>query len=259
VVAVVWLSHEEYLVVLDEQVRRFADAVAAGDPSARVESCPEWSLADLCRHQGLVHRWAAEAVRTRATARIGWSGLPDAEAPDEPEAMAGWLLRGASGFAELLRERGPAEPVWSWGVEQHSGFWARRMAHETLIHRIDAETAVGPVGPVDPVLAADNIDELLHNAGAENSRAHPKRELLRGEGGTLHLHSTDVPGEWTLRRTPEGFAYEQGHAKGEAAVRGGAVELMLLLNRRLPDGRNSLEILGDQALLPLWLEGLTFS
>jgi uncharacterized protein (TIGR03083 family) len=254
------MTHEEYLAVLDAQVRRFAEVVAAGDPAAEVASCPGWSLADLCRHQGQVHRWALQAVRTRATARIGWTDLPDAEDPDNPAGQAEWLLRGAAELAALLRERGRDEPVWSWGVEQHTGFWARRMAHETLIHRIDAETAAGlPAAPVDPALAADNIDELLHNAGAERSRAHPKRELLRGEGDTLHLHCTDVYGEWLLRRTPDGFSCEEGHAKGDAAVRGPASELMLLLNRRLPDGRDALEIHGDKAVLELWLDGLTFA
>jgi uncharacterized protein (TIGR03083 family) len=258
---VVWLEHERYLTSLDTEVRRFAEVVAAGEPGAGVEYCPEWTLADLSRHQGLVHRWALQVVTVGAQERVSWDELPDQEAPEDPAGRAEWLLRGATRLAELLRERGPAEKVWSWGAEQHTGFWARRMAHETLIHRIDAESAVGPApaGAVDAVLAADNIDELLHNALAPQARAFPERDRLRGEGGTLHLHCTDVPGEWLLRRTPEGFASEQGHAKAEAALRAPAAELMLLLNRRLPDGRNAVEILGDQALVELWLDGLTFS
>lgn len=255
----VWLEHERYLGALEADARRFAEAVAAGKPGAEVESCPEWTLADLCRHQGTVHRWVLQIVRTRSQERISGAELPDGHPPAEPVAQAEWLLRGASELADLLRERGPAEPVWGWAAEQHTGFWARRMAHETLIHRIDAEAAVGALGPVDPVLAADNIDELLHNAQAPQARAFPRRDRLRGDGGTLHLHCTDAPGEWLLRRTAEGFAYEERHAKADAAVRAPATELMLLLNRRLPDGRNALEIHGDPAVLDLWLDGLTFS
>src|ERR1019366_10224384 len=40
-------------------------------------------------------------------------------------------------------------------------FWARRQAHETTIHRVDAELASGPVAPVTPEFAADGLDELL--------------------------------------------------------------------------------------------------
>ncbi|MEY9965456.1 uncharacterized protein (TIGR03083 family) [Streptacidiphilus sp. MAP12-16] len=253
-----WLEHERYLTALESEARRFAELVAQGDPKAAVPSCPEWNLADLCRHQGLVHRWVTKVVRTRAQERVGFHDLPGGRAPDDPDGQARWLLSGALDLAALLRERGPEERVWGWALEQHTGFWARRMAHETLVHRIDAELAVGQVGAVDPELAADNVDELLHNAGAPAARAFPRRELLRGEGGSLHLHCTDVHGEWMLRRTPEGFAYEEGHGKGEAAVRGPAVQLMLLLNKRLPDGRNDLEVIGDGDLVALWLDGLTF-
>jgi hypothetical protein len=134
------------------------------------------------------------------------------------------------------------------------------MAHETMVHRIDAELAVrGRPGQIDPELAADNIDELLHNAVAPASRAFPNRGRLRGEGDTLHLHCTDVSGEWLLRRAPvpEGFAYDEGHAKGDAALRGSAEELMLLVNKRMPDGGNDLQVIGDDRVVALWLDGLT--
>jgi uncharacterized protein (TIGR03083 family) len=258
VTVVAWLEHERYVTALESDARLFAAAVAGGDPAARVESCPEWALADLCRHQGIVHRWVAQVIRTRAQERLPFTDLPDSEMPEDPAGQAEWLLRGAGQLVELLRDRGPAEPVWGWALEQHTGFWGRRMAHETLVHRIDAEAAVGPVGPVDAELAADGIDELVHNAMAPASRVYSKRGVLRGEGGTLHLHCTDVHGEWLLRRTPEGFSYEEGHGKGEAAVRGPAVEVMLLLLNRLPEGRGGVEVLGDKAVLELWLEGLTF-
>ena len=254
---VAWLAHEYYLTALEAESRLFAAAVAAGDPEAEVESCPGWTLADLCRHQGMVHRWAAEIVRSGAQQRIGFDGLPDADMPGDSAGQAEWLLRGGLDVAGVLREAGTDVRVWGWALEQHTGFWGRRMAHETLVHRIDAESTVGGLSTVAPELAADNIDELLHNAGAPAARAFPRRDRLRGEGGTLHLHCTDVRGEWLLRRAPDGFAYEEGHAKGDAAVRGPAAEVMLLLNKRLPDGRNGLEVLGDGAVVELWLDGLT--
>ncbi len=251
-------DHGRYAEALEAEARRFAAAVAQGDLAGRVPSCPDWDLAELVRHQGLVHRWVTKVVSSRTQERVDWSGLPDRPRPAEPAGQADWLLRGALVLVDLLRESGPDTRVWGWAREQHTGWWARRMAHETLVHRIDAELAVGGIGPVDAELAADSIDELLHNAGAPSARAFPNRAKLSGEGGTLHLHCTDVHGEWMLRRTPEGFSVEPGHGKGDAALRGPAAELMLLLNKRLPDGAGEVEYLGDDAVTALWLDGLTF-
>ncbi|MHA6759611.1 maleylpyruvate isomerase family mycothiol-dependent enzyme [Streptacidiphilus sp. PAMC 29251] len=253
-----WFDHERYLAAVAAEAGLFARVVAQGDPRARVPSCPDWDLSELCRHQGMVHRWMTQVVRTRATQRLGWDELPDRELPADPAGQAEWLLRGASAAVELLQETGPDTQVWGWAAEQHTGWWARRMAHETLVHRIDAELAVGRIGPVDAGLAADAVDELLHNALAPAARAFPHRKKLSGEGGTLHLHCDDVEGEWLLRRTPDGFSCELGHQKAEVAVRGTAVELMLLLTKRLPDGRGDLQVFGDEALLGFWLDGLTF-
>ncbi|MFC1413098.1 maleylpyruvate isomerase family mycothiol-dependent enzyme [Streptacidiphilus sp. N1-12] len=250
-------GHERYLAAVQAESERFAEAVAQGDPEARVPSCPDWSLAELCRHQGLVHRWATQVVRTRAQRRLGFDGLPDQVPPADPAGQAEWLLRGAADLVGLLRESGTDTRVWGWADEQHTGWWGRRMAHETLVHRIDAELTLDQIGPVEAELAADGIDELLHNALAPAALAYPNRGKLRGEGGTLHLHCTDVHGEWLLRRTPDGFAYEQGHHKADAAVRGPAAELMLLLTKRLPDGRNDLQVFGDHSLVAFWLDGLT--
>ncbi|MFC1421342.1 maleylpyruvate isomerase family mycothiol-dependent enzyme [Streptacidiphilus cavernicola] len=251
-------DHGRYLAAMEAEARSFAAAVARGDLAARVPSCPDWDLAELVRHQGLVHRWVTKIVRSGTRQRVDWSDLPDRARPDDPAGQADWLLRGSLVLVGLLREQGPDTEVWGWAREQHTGWWARRMAHELLVHRIDAELAVDGIGPVDPELAADSIDELLHNAGAPSANAFPRREKLRGEGGTLHLHCTDVPGEWLLRRTPDGFGYEPGHAKGDAVLRGPAAELMLLLNKRLPDGAGAVECLGDAELAELWLDGLTF-
>ena len=258
-----WLEHERYLTVLETEAAALARAVADGDLDARVPACPDWTLAELVRHTGKVHRWAFHIADTRAKERPGWDDLPDAEAPADAAGLARWFEGGSRRLAALLRERGPAEPVWSWALEQHTGFWARRMAHETLVHRIDAEQATtGRASAVDPDLAADNVDELLHNATAPGARAYPNLKALavteadpQGGDSTLHLHCTDTPGEWLLRRSAEGFDYAEGHAKGAAAVRGSARELLLWINRR---GAAEVEVHGDTEVARLWSEGLVF-
>jgi uncharacterized protein (TIGR03083 family) len=254
-----WLEHERYLTELEADVRLFAGLVAEGDQAARVPSCPDWDLAELCRHQGMVHRWVTEVVRTGAQERLGFDALPDPVMPDDADGRADWLRRGGLAVAEELRKAGPDLRVWGWAWEQNTRFWGRRMAHETMVHRLDAELALGRAGKVPADLAADNIDELLHNAGAPAARVYRNRDRLRGEGDTLHVHCTDTHGEWLLSRTPEGFRYERGHAKADAALRGPAAQLMeLLLNRHTSAVPNEVERLGDSAVIALWLDGLAF-
>lgn len=61
-----------------------------------------------------------------------------------------------------LRARGPEAPSPTWyAPDQTVGFWYRRMAQETAVHRCDVESAHGPMTPVDPELAADGVDEVL--------------------------------------------------------------------------------------------------
>ena len=122
---------------------------------------------------------------------------------------------------------------------QRAGFWPRRMAHETAVHRVDAEQAVGAaVGAIEPAFGVDGIDEILTifvpALGADRSP---------GDGRTVHLHSTDAEGEWLIRFDPDRIDVATGHAKGDAAVRGPAGDLLLWLWGRRPlDG---LEVFGD--------------
>ena len=67
--------------------------------------------------------------------------------------------------AKLLAElaaHSPTDPAWSWWEpDQTVGFWYRRMALETVVHRVDVETQFGPPSAIDAALAVDGIDEVL--------------------------------------------------------------------------------------------------
>ena len=43
-------------------------AIAAVDADAPIPTCPEWTMRDLARHQGEVHRWANAIVSGSLTA-----------------------------------------------------------------------------------------------------------------------------------------------------------------------------------------------
>ncbi|MFN8037114.1 MAG: maleylpyruvate isomerase family mycothiol-dependent enzyme [Acidimicrobiia bacterium] len=232
-----------YLDALDRESGAFARAARATPLDAAVPTCPEWSVENLVRHLGRVHRWAARCVRERATDRVR-SGDPGPEAV----RLLDWFDEGAAELAEVLRAAGPGAAVWTWGPGGTSGWWARRQAHETAIHRFDAESAAGGGAPIDSEQAVDLVDELLDNLDA--LLGFGSRSALGGRGETLHLHCTDADGEWLLTLEGDGFAVARTHAKGDVAARGTASDLALFVTGRV--GAERLEIFGDAALLERW-------
>ena len=131
------------------------------------------------------------------------------------------------------------------------GFWQRRQAHETAMHRVDAQLAAGEVATIDGALAADGIDEWFTIVGNTPWRSPPT-----GEGESLHFHCTDVEGEWLLRLLPDRFDVERIHAKGGVAARGTASDLLCWLQGR--GDLTRIDVFGDEALLARWRELATF-
>ncbi|MFC4006522.1 maleylpyruvate isomerase family mycothiol-dependent enzyme [Nonomuraea purpurea] len=230
-------------------------ASLAGDLSVPVPTCPGWTLAELVTHVGQTHRWATHVLRNRVQERI-WSrqvpsGLAEGESGD-----AAWLTAGAATLLETLRVTDPAMPVWTWGPDKRASWWPRRMLFELVVHRADAELALG-VDPVVPApTAIDGVEEFLHNLPSAAWVTRPLAEL-GAEGATIHLHATDADGEWTITQGPGGaITWARGHAKGDVAVRGPVSDLLLLLyGRRSPDG---LTVYGDRAFLDRWLSAAAF-
>jgi len=94
--------------------------------------------------------------------------------------------------------------MWAWGADQRVRFWSRRQLHETLVHRIDVELALGLVPAASPAVAADAIDEFLVNlSGAAYFSSRVKD--LRGDGERLSFQATDQGREWSVSLLPEGF------------------------------------------------------
>lgn len=246
---------DRYYPALGAETRRFADTLSDADLTRQVPSCPEWTLIELTAHLGAAHRWVGTLVAERATGPT--------EAPEPGEVPAGaaelsrWVLDGAARLADAVREAGLDATVWSWADEQSARFWLRRMVHETLVHRVDAELTVGREPALDPDVAADAVSEWLGFLSSPKlaARRPPLGQLLV-DGETVHLHATDdglgVAGEWLVRGIPSGLVWEHGHAKGDVAVRGTAAELLLVIMRRLPPER--VQVFGDRALLDRWLE-----
>ena len=256
------LSNDRYLNALTAQSELFAEALANADVAQRVPSCPDWTLYELAQHVGDVHRWVTEIVTRRATSPPAFDKLRSA-APEDAGRLGAWLRDGAAELVETIRLAGPQMPVWTWADDQSAGFWARRMVHETAMHRADAELALGREFALEADLAADAISEWLSLLSLPQAvQFRPELAELRGEGQILHLHSTDPglgeAGEWIVRRTPAGPVWEPGHMKGDVAVRGAVVDLLLVLMRRVTPSAAPITVLGDASVLDHWLEHTRF-
>ncbi|QHC21338.1 maleylpyruvate isomerase family mycothiol-dependent enzyme [Streptomyces sp. GS7] len=260
------LDHERYCAELLAETGEFRAALRGADLSAAVPTCPDWTLADLARHLGGAHRWAGQLVATRATAGIDPATVPGADGPadETPGALDAWLAEGAERTVAALREAGPDTAVWSWASDHRAGFWARRMTHETVVHRADAALTTGAGYEVAAEIAADCIDEWLQVCAlpAAAERWAERAEGLFGPGRTLHLHATDVPpalnAEWFLDLTGDRLVHRRAHEKAAVALRGPLTDLLAVIYRRLPADSDRVEVLGDRPLLDRWLSYASF-
>jgi uncharacterized protein (TIGR03083 family) len=228
------MDRTDYLDALRRDGDALADAVE-GRLDRPVASCPGWRVTDLVWHLGGVHAfWRTIAERRLTDPKV----VDPPSRPADGELIA-WYRAGLGHLLAVLGGIDPATPVWTWSPPHDVGFIVRRMAHETSVHRWDGDDAVGTRHPIDAVLASDGVDEFL---------THFTRRRLDGAaplGGTVHLHCTDVAGEWIVRETPDGaITFDRRHEKGDAALRGAASDLVLALWRRV--GLDALDLVGDR-------------
>ncbi len=249
--------------------------IADGDLTAPIPTCPDWTLRKLAAHVGRAHRWAAEITGTRSAAFIPFRSVPDGKLPDDQREAAAWLQAGAERLIAAVREA-DGDPVWAFvgnealGSQVPASFWGRRMAHETLVHRADAQLATSQPVEIEPGLAADAIDEWLDvMSGPQLGQPDPRAAALPA-GATLHVHAAladptapaddphRVPSEWLVSHGEDGVAVSREHAKADVAVTGPADRLLLVLLRRLPADDPSVTVYGDTALLTGWLAGTQY-
>ena len=238
------MEHEQYANAIRREGLALAAAARGAGVDADVPSCPEWKVGDLLGHVGRIHRWVTRILVDRATDRgKHWS---EAEPPPMEERLV-WFEQGVAPLADALVAAGPKVELWTWTPDKTSGFWARRMANETAVHRYDAQLATGAPGPIERDLALDGIDEFFGLIPF-----WPWADRVRGNGETLHFHCTDGAGEWLVRLGADGAVITPEHAKGDVAARGTASDLLLFLYGRVP--AEDLEVFGDASLLGRWRE-----
>ena len=234
---------DEYLASYERDSASMVEA-ARGNLGSRVPGCPDWDVRALIQHAGdVLYVWGTIAEEQRR--ERGPIDIPDA--PDDEEGLLTWFESSARRTHDILRAADPATPVWTWAPRKEIGFIQRRMPHELSIHGWDARSAVSDrPDPIDPVIAADGIDEYFDTFCAAYLEEGAKGP---DTAGTLHLHQTDGDGEWFVTYGPQGVEFNHEHAKGDAAVRGTASDLLLMLWRRIPTDSGGLQVHGDKQML----------
>lgn len=204
-------------------------------------------------HTGGVHRWATHAITHAAPP----SKLD--EPKPGPQASGGelgaWIREGAGPLIESLAGTPLDADSWHpFPAEQKAWVWSRRQAMETMVHRWDAEHATAGGATLEAGLAAVGLAEFFEMLwprviGRENAAC---------PDASLHVHCTDddLPanaGEWIVWGDGGEFRMEAVHRKGDAALRGPAADLLLVMMGRADlETVGTVDLVGDPAAVAAW-------
>jgi len=198
----------------------------------------------LVSHLSRIHRSALIGV-------VAGTVEPPALAARPPEdgRLLAWY---ADGLAQLLAVLADAEPYLP-------DFWPRRLAHETTIHRFDAELAAhGKAGGFDAALAADGVGEVVERMLELRAGDEP----LASARGDVQVECTDTGDRWLVVLEPGRVRAERDARPGrrvDARIAGPAADLYLVLWGRLAldpaepgrTRRGRVDVSGDRALAAL--------
>jgi uncharacterized protein (TIGR03083 family) len=249
----------DHRAAVADETAKFVGTVKGADLDSPVPSCPDWALSDLVRHAGSAQRWFASLLRQGIQERP-LSRDVDLKLPADPQDLPDWLAGSAAEAADAFTTIEPDAPMWAWGADQHARFWARRMLFETLVHRVDAELALGLRPVIDLGLAQDGVDEFLVNLPFAAFFA-PGTAELRAADRTIRFRCTDGDGDWLVRLRPDSLglvADADAAADADATVEAPAADLLLLLYGRLDRTADGVRTSGDEALLDLWFTHSAF-
>lgn len=249
------MDNSRFLDCLEADYQRIREIVP-GHLDARVPTCPDWTVADLTRHLGEVYLHKVECMREGSQRESDWPppGLGD----EDPVAL---LDRAYADLVSELTTRNPGDPGGTWYAPDPTvGFWFRRMAQETVIHRIDAELGVGAqVAPIPEDLALDGIDELLKVFVAYSFSKWPEEftdALANSPGRTYLINAAETA--WTVTTSPAELAAEGGPgtaftlpAASDAVVVSGSPSSILrwVWNRETPGEPSPVTIKGSTEAL----------
>jgi uncharacterized protein (TIGR03083 family) len=212
--------------------------------SHAVPSCPGWTVGELTRHLGgFYHRIRLHAGVGGADDRWPPLAVPDeAPAADDP-AVVTWFGEQLAGILAQLESLDADTPTYNWAPRPRvAAFWHRRAAHETAVHRWDAQVATKLPEPIESKLAGDTVAECLDTFLPAGRRQPTDMH------GLVHLAATDLGQNWYVRLRGDNVSLldTDDTLDALATATGSASDLALALWGRVPF--DVLEISGDPAL-----------
>ncbi|MBT8226835.1 MAG: maleylpyruvate isomerase family mycothiol-dependent enzyme [Dactylosporangium sp.] len=241
----------DYLETLRREGVLLREAAERAGLDAAVPTCPGWHVREVLAHTGGVHRWVTSIVAGPRTKPPGQDENALLFAAPEDDALLDWFREAHSTLVRTLGEADPGVTCWSFlPAPSPLAFWTRRQAHETTMHRVDAEASGGGCTQCAPAFAADGIDELL--AGF---LARPHGRLVADPPVSLSLRATDADVAWTVFIEADRRRILPEARTADLTITGPAHGLYLLLWNR--DGTEDLDVLGDPAVLQLWRDRAT--
>jgi uncharacterized protein (TIGR03083 family) len=225
---------------LEQEFRLLRAALTVADPAEQVPSCPAWTAAELALHIAHVYLHKVQAIREGAIPK-DWPppGLDPSPLVALDEAHAALIETFEA------HRHGDAAATW-YGRDQTVGFWIRRMCHESVVHRVDAELVAGlELAPIPDDVAQDGVDEFLTLFLAFLSEVRPDRyaeALADADPRPVAIAAGDRA--WTVTARPAGIFVgeflvpdESAYERNEAArISGEPGEMLLWLWGRM-DGR----------------------
>ena len=242
---------EAHTDAIAREVARIAEVARGHDPATKVPTCPDWTLADLLRHVGMLGQWFAAMIDRLSPERLPPDAL-DYGVPADPAEYPDWLQSRHVEVDRVLRAADPDAAMWTWAPGGRVAFWTRRMLMELLVHRYDAELAVGAVTEIDPALAADGVAEFLANLPSAVAFTRGLASL-RGDGETIGFGVWGTEVDWMVRLDPDSIGLAPAVAEPDATISAETPEaLLLLVYCRIGADDPRIETHGDAALLDKW-------
>ncbi|MGC2192248.1 MAG: maleylpyruvate isomerase family mycothiol-dependent enzyme [Candidatus Dormiibacterota bacterium] len=248
------LDRAAWIASIRSESQALAQAAAKAGFDAPVPTCPEWQVRDLVRHLGGVHRWAAAHVaggRAEEMPKEEAAGLMASYPADR--YLLEWFELGQRNLCQVLGDAPADLQCWSFLPSPSPlAFWARRQAHETEIHRADAEFAARSGAVSFPeAIAADGIEEMLFGFAAG------RRHLKLPAPLQIALRPREQPDGWLVQLGPDGILAERGQADADCRISGTCSQIFLWLWNRLPS--TSLEVDGNRESLESWRRAMRVS
>ena len=241
------LAFEQYLDLVSASATRMITCVESAGFDAEVVTCPSWDGRALIAHQTMVHRWAAANIRGEDA-----SAVPNqTEIRESVEDLGSYFREGLDGLVAALRDA-PDDlqaMVFLNDAPPPKQFWARRQAHETTIHMVDAVSATLGRAPkaaeagIEVDVALDGIDELLCGFFTRG-----KAKIFDGVEYDIDVVPVDADRRWSVHVAERMTAVAVSAGDAHVRISGPADAIYLALWNR----GDEVEVAGDDGLLDRW-------